>query len=241
MRQAFISYVRDDEETARRLAEELRRRGFQVGSIDRRIAPGESWVAQLVSEIAQSDVVFVLVSPRSEKSQWFNSEVALALAQAEAGRTRVVPVLVDRRVRPPELLQRIQGIELYDPERSQDQLDTLVRSLHATAVPGKDRASQDLAELTYLRSASEALAREKILYASKRAVWSSTIAAAVAALAAITGALIVILSFAQLREHIVGSWFLPFVLGVLASLMGVLLAAAFRWRLMHRDPHKKVD
>lgn len=223
MARAFISHARADEDAARHLADELERRNLQVVSIDRLVAPGESWVAQLENAISQSDVVFVLVSPESEKSQWLSSEIALAIVQAEKGSTRVVPVLVDRKARPPDLLQSIQGIELFDRERSEHQLDALVQLLQSGAAPDKDRW-RDL-ELTYVKSSREMLAREKALFASKRAAWSLK-AVDVTIIAGLTGLFAGVLTLAP-------AWALPFGLGVLTGLLGFRLSAVFRWRLMH--------
>lgn len=234
--QAFISYAHADEDAAKRLAEELRRREIQVVSIDRLVTPGESWVAQLQKAISRSDVVFVLVSPESQRSQWFTSEMALALSQAEKGRTRVVPVQLDRRTRSPELLQGIQGIELFDEKRAHHQLDLLIQALKGSATPAATQLGRDLnAELIYVRSATEALAREKELHASKRAVWSSTLAAAVSALAVIATVVASIVSFTESPDLLVRDWGLPFATGVLASLFGFRLYALLRRHLMSRD------
>lgn len=244
MARAFISHARADEDAARHLADELERRNLQVVSMDRLVAPGESWVAQLENAISQSDVVFVLVSPESEKSQWLASETALALVQAEKGRTRVVPVLVDRRAQLPDLLQSIQGIELFDRERSQRQLDALVQLLQSGATPDKDRW-RDL-ELTYVKASRKMLAEEIALDERKRAVRSLKIVADVTTIAVLAGLFAVIIIVSVLigprgawAEFNV--WALPFGLGVLTGLLGFLLSAVFHRRLTQRDRHKEVE
>jgi len=174
MTKAFISYARPDEEEARRLGAELEQRGVAVAWLDRLVAPGESWAAQLQRAISESDVFFVLVSTESEKSQWLATETALALSQAAWGRTRVVPVLLDRRARPSDLLQSIQGIELFDRDRSGHQLDALVRSIQSEREqPREPPSTRDLeVQLAQLKTARVALEKEMVLKQSKRAVWS---------------------------------------------------------------------
>ncbi|MBM4325742.1 MAG: toll/interleukin-1 receptor domain-containing protein [Deltaproteobacteria bacterium] len=242
MPQAFISYVRNDEDAARRLGNELERRGLHTSWLDRLVAPGESWIASLEKAISRSDVIFVLVSPESERSQWLASETALALAQAEQGRARVVPVLLDRNVRLPFLLERIQGIEFYDPDRSQRQLDALVQSLQASATQDMDRSARDLtAELAYVKSGRNALAHEIAVHAYTHTVWSSIIATTAVALASMSGLFAAILSLYFIQPAPLRGWALPFALGVFASLACFLLSTVLWHRLIRRARQQESD
>jgi hypothetical protein len=243
MAQAFLSYTQSDEDAAKRLREELEKRGLRVTWMDRLVAPGDSWVAQLQEEIQKSDLFLVLVSPESEKSQWLTTEIAFALSQAEQRGTRVIPVLLTRGANPPLLLQSIQGIELFDPDRSQRQLDTLFHSVESGVIPSEGHATRDLqAQLDYLKATRTALDKEMTIHASKRAAWSSTIAAVVTALAAVAGILGLFLGIAGYSwgsNDGLKEWGLPFILGVFASVIGSFLYALFRRRLTSRDRHKE--
>lgn len=242
MTQAFISYARADEDAAKRLANELTQRGIQVRSMDNLVSPGESWVPELQNAIAKSDLFLVLVSPQSEHSPWIATETAFAVSQAQKGRPRVVPVLLSRKAKPPLLAQHVQGIELFDEQRWQRQLDDLVESLRRESGRQRDQKAEALkAELQYLGPSREALEKEMEAQAyrreaNQRDVWASMIAAGLAAF------LLVAMSLATLQIfHVVKTvsrWILPYGLGVLASAIAFSLSAWFRRRLSERDPHK---
>src|SRR5437867_7890091 len=161
MPQAFISYARADEDAAKRLANELARRGVEVRSMDNLVSPGESWAPELQHAIANSDLFLVLVSPQSERSPSIATETAFAVSQAQEGRLTVVPVLLSRKAEPPPLVQHVQGIELFDAQRSQRQLDDLVASLRTESGRQPEQTAEDLkARLQYLRVSREALEKE---------------------------------------------------------------------------------
>lgn len=243
MTQAFISYARSDEEEARRLGAELEARGVNVPRLDRLVPPGESWAAQLQQAISESDVFFVLVSPESEKSQWLATETAIALSQSAQGRTRVVPVLLDRRARPTGLLQSIQGIELFDRERSSHQIDALIRSIeYEREHPRGPSSTPDLeVQLAQLKSARETLEKEMVVHESRRAVWSSTIASAVIVLAALAVSLAVTFRLLDFETDAIGRWTLPFGLGMFASLAASLIFTFLRRRLMRHGLHEEAE
>lgn len=238
MPQAFISYARHDEDAAKRLANELARRGVQVTSIDSLVSPGDSWVTELQNAIANSDLFLLLVSPQSESSPWIATETAFAVSKAQEGRLRVVPVLLSRNAEPPPMLQHVQGIELYDQERSQRQMDALLESLSTESERKREQTAEDLgAQLQYLRASREALEKEIVAQAHRRAVWSSTVTAAITATAAIATAIAGLLSVPA-GYAVVRRWGLAFGLGALASTIAFLLAAWIRRRLSAGDPRE---
>lgn len=235
MTKAFISYARADEDAARRFARELERRGIRETWMDRIVAPGQAWTSQLETAISESDLFFVLVSRESSRSQWVAAETALAISMAEEGRTRVIPVLLDREAEVPALLSYVQGLEFFDPERSQKQLDVLIRSIDRGRPTERDRTLDLEAQLRYVKASREALSKEISIQASRRAVWSSTIAAATTALAAVAGILAGALSVADIKVDSLIRWALPFGLGVLASVLGFILTAYIRRRDTERE------
>lgn len=239
MPKAFISYSLADKDSAQHLTEELKRRGVQVFSMDNLVSPGEPWASKLQNAIEGSDLFLMLVSPDSERSPWIATETAFALTQAQRGRTRVVPVLLGKKVEPPALLQHLQGIEFFDPQRSGRQLDDLVESLKKASHREGDQTRRDLeVHLEYLRTARAALETEIAAQASNRAIWSSTVTAAVTALAAIATGLAGLLSLSDTANDAIRRWGLPFGLGVLSSGLASLLYAWLRRRLSARSAHK---
>ncbi len=73
----FISYSRTDQSYARKLAEELRQRAFEVW-IDDRIDYGSRWWRTIVKAIHNCAAFIVVMSPAAEESDWVEKEIMLA-------------------------------------------------------------------------------------------------------------------------------------------------------------------
>lgn len=252
MPKAFISYVRADEAAAKRLAQELERRGIRAVSTDQLVAPGEAWTSKVETAISDSDLFFVLLSRESSRSEWLAVETGLAISLADQGRPRVIPVLVNRDAEIPPLLSHVQGLEFFDPEKSQQQLDVLIRSIDKGQPTERDRRSDLEAQRRYLQASRETLNKEVSIQASRRAAWSSTIAAATTALAAVIGGVFLLAVGLRIvdprmasvnfwtasidsRMYLLIRWALPFGLGVLVSILAFLLTAFLRRRLDSRQ------
>lgn len=93
----FIIYARADEEFKTQLVRHLRPlENNQLLSIwhDGNILPGEDWEKTTEKELAGSDIVLALVSAHFFNSASVQEEMHSALQHLDAGRTRVVPVIV---------------------------------------------------------------------------------------------------------------------------------------------------
>lgn len=91
MHDVFISYHRADSALATRIAAGLERVGLSVFRDVESIVSGNSWDAQITEALEQSRAVVVLLSSRSKRSAWVQSEVTQALESKKL----VVPVLLD--------------------------------------------------------------------------------------------------------------------------------------------------
>jgi hypothetical protein len=201
-------------------------------SMDRLVTPGESWASQLQDAIANSDLVLVLVSSESLRSEWINSEIAIALSQAEQGRTRVVPVLLSPKVEPPFLLRHVQGITLFDPDQSRQELDRLVHSIELSPPrTGKQAARSRQAELELLKASRRALQNEMSLEAFKSTARSILITGTIGAIAfvvALGGLSLIVLSLmVPLR---LDSSLVSFGVGILTTFIAFRAAAWARKR-----------
>jgi tetratricopeptide (TPR) repeat protein len=105
MARIFLSYARDDRDRAERIARSLEDGGHEVWW-DRRIAAGDSFSSQIDSELAAAELVVVLWSSHSIRSDWVRDEAA---AGRDSG--RLVPVLIDR-VDPPLGFRQYQSLSL---------------------------------------------------------------------------------------------------------------------------------
>ena len=90
----FLSYARDDQDIARRFAENLQREGFEVWW-DQALNPGEAFDQVTEEALAAASAVIVLWSKSSVSSRWVRAEAT----QANANH-RLLPVMIEPCTRP---------------------------------------------------------------------------------------------------------------------------------------------
>ena len=90
----FLSYNREDSDTARRFAEGLEREGFAVWW-DQRLRSGEAYDEVTENALRSAKAVVVLWSPRSVVSRWVRAEATIA----DRCKT-LVPVMIEPCERP---------------------------------------------------------------------------------------------------------------------------------------------
>jgi molecular chaperone HtpG len=90
IRRAFISYSSVDAEVARAVADSCEKVGAVVFLDQRSLQPADEWYESLKRNLADADVVFVLVSAAALKSRYVNQEIGMA---RQAG-AKVVPLFL---------------------------------------------------------------------------------------------------------------------------------------------------
>lgn len=112
----FLSYSRQDEEFARKLAADLQAEGKFDPWLDvTDIRVGDRWENKIRDAIASAELLLVLLSSVSVTSQWVMQEAQLA---ASKGKGRVIPVIIDEGAKSavPRFLRDIQWLDLSTPE-----------------------------------------------------------------------------------------------------------------------------
>lgn len=85
----FISYAREDQASALRLADDLRDKHQKDVWIDTHMQGGEEWSQTIDERLEAADVVILVVSKSSKKSRWVRKE----LLKAEKVGTFIIPVI----------------------------------------------------------------------------------------------------------------------------------------------------
>lgn len=85
----FISYAREDRETARRLAQLIEQNGYPVWW-DRELVAGNQFADIIENKLDTADAVIVLWSENSRKSHWVRDEAAVG-----RDRNRLIPLALD--------------------------------------------------------------------------------------------------------------------------------------------------
>jgi hypothetical protein len=92
--QIFISYAHQDEKFARRLAQDLGRRGRKVWIAPDSIRPGEKWLEAIERGLAESGVFLAVLSANAIASRWVKSETNVAIELEHQGKLQFIPLLV---------------------------------------------------------------------------------------------------------------------------------------------------
>ena len=135
MAQVFLSYARDDAETARKLAGVLADAGETVWW-DRHLHGGANFSSEIERELKNAQVVMVLWSRSSIASAWVQDEAAEG---RDSG--RLVPVTLDS-VKPPLGFRQIQCIDLssWSDGGQAEPIDDLLTAV--SKIGGDDRGAK---------------------------------------------------------------------------------------------------
>ncbi|ELX9021304.1 hypothetical protein C9E92_08090 [Salmonella enterica subsp. enterica serovar Wilhelmsburg] len=98
MTNVFISYARENVLIARKLTEELSRYGYNIFLDQQSIRLGSHWQEDMLKKLKNADVFIALVTEHSDKSYYFNIEVAGAISYVtNSNRSKLVlPVVLDK-------------------------------------------------------------------------------------------------------------------------------------------------
>lgn len=104
MSSIFLSHSSLDKPFVRKLAADLRSKGFFVWLDEAEIKLGDSLIKKISEGIEQVEYVGVVISKNSIDSEWFNREVEIALNQEISGKkVKILPLLLEKVNMPPFL------------------------------------------------------------------------------------------------------------------------------------------
>jgi hypothetical protein len=89
----FLSYAAEDQDLADSLRSQLSKAGFEVWDPIARLLPGDNVGTQIEAALEKSEAMVVLLSPKSQRSPFVNSEIQFALGSPRY-KNRLIPVLV---------------------------------------------------------------------------------------------------------------------------------------------------
>ena len=150
MADIFISYAREDVEPARRLAAELKKRGWSV-FWDRRIPAGRRFEDVIEEELRAAGCVIVLWSTAANKSKWVRDE-----AREVGKRNVLVPALIEA-VEPPMGFRSIQAANLIDwqGEGTHEGFEWLLEDIRRYGPPSPRAPVSEQKDLAVMGAGSE--------------------------------------------------------------------------------------
>jgi hypothetical protein len=114
----FLSYSREDEEFARKLAADLRADGYFEPWLDvENIKALDPWETKIREAIESSELLLILLSSNSVTSPSFIREAELTLSRG--GMERVIGLIIDgiAKYSIPRILRQVDILDLSDPDR----------------------------------------------------------------------------------------------------------------------------
>jgi len=129
----YISHSQADEKLADELRTALERHDIEVWNPASQIAPGANWGLKYGRALQNADVVVVLLSPQSVKSDLVRLEIEYALSSPQF-RDRLIPVIVKPTEDIPWILRKQQVIRATkDPDETARRIASALRKTPAPA------------------------------------------------------------------------------------------------------------
>jgi hypothetical protein len=117
----FVSYSRHDLDYVSGLVQALESYGLSAWT-DKRMEGGERWLTEIRKQLQECQAFLVVVSPRSEASNWVQIEIATAM---ELNKELIYPVLLEGKLWFP--LTGYQGVDVRDGSLPSDKFFEKVR------------------------------------------------------------------------------------------------------------------
>jgi hypothetical protein len=134
----FISYSKEDRDSAASLADALKQRGIEP-LVDLAGQSGGDWREEVEREISQSDAVICLVSGSANRSRWATREWELALTAAwDRPELRLIPV-VEHKADPPGFLRDRQWITYSGRGAQPVEWSSIAEEVSTTLAKGGER------------------------------------------------------------------------------------------------------
>lgn len=127
MADVFISYARDDGETANQLAMELKRRGLSVFFDKDVLVAGTDFRLEIAQALRTAKAVVVLLSANTKRSSWVQEELSSVLEQADG--PRVIPVLLDGHAKENWVWPLISDRQAFDLSTRKEKLGEVAEEL----------------------------------------------------------------------------------------------------------------
>lgn len=170
----FLSYSFQDQVNARKLAADLKHNGIEVWQAQDNLIPGDSIIEKTSTAIENSDVVIVLISQNSSKSEWTRSELALAIA----GKKHIIPVILEKDVSLPPFLRDSNYLDLSKEQDYANSINKLIAALKSRKEWTKvaNKADELVHKLEYIKAQEQLLKKEEQFQTDKRYQVTSKVA-----------------------------------------------------------------
>jgi hypothetical protein len=133
----FLSYAHTDKTLAKKVADGLKRAGFDVWENFNEIIPGENWADKTAQALSESEAMVVLLTPDSLNSPYVMSEFNYALGN-KTYKGRLIPVVIGSPDSLPEeklpwIIKNLQTIRLPKRGKQDEGIKRIAETLRNAA------------------------------------------------------------------------------------------------------------
>lgn len=122
----FISYSRDDIQTANKIHDRLKKEGFRVWK-DNKLRTGDSFATEIFKAVRNSKVFLILLSDEALQSNFVKEELSHAKNHSiYKGYPKIIPVVIKKLTLeiPPEI-SNLQRLEPFNPDSESEMIQLL--------------------------------------------------------------------------------------------------------------------
>jgi hypothetical protein len=126
----FISYTHEDSKFAEKIKSKLVSAGHSTFFLDENISLGETILENIIQNLSDSDVFLIILSKNSVNSNYFISEVSIAIAEKEKRPEKVlVPITISKNIPIPPFLDNYKRIDFSNENDFAKNIDFLLNAL----------------------------------------------------------------------------------------------------------------
>lgn len=220
----FLSHSNEDSDIARKVRNYLVHNGLNVFDDKNDITTGSNLTASINKAISSSDAVLFFVSKNSEKSQWVQHEMSLAVSNKLNGKdVKLIPLVLDKNAEIPFFLKDYLYLDISrskDFESSMAKLIEGIKSEPTTSV--REDLDAKVADIEIEKAFLElkSIEHEEFKkFKTRQMFFVSMIVTLVSAIIVSVG----LLGWAAKIDYSNFEWIIAFLAGVMASMLGSVL------------------
>lgn len=220
----FLSHSYEDNDIANKVRNYLAHHDMAVFDDKADIATGASLNASISHAISNSDAVLFFISKNSEKSQWVQQEMSLAVSNRLKGKdVKLIPVLLDKSAEIPFFLKDYLYLDI---SKSNDFDISMKKLMEGIVSVQKTSLKQDLeAKVANIEIEKEILKVKSLeheefkKFKTRQMFFVSMIVTLVSAIVVSVG----LLGWLAKIEYSNFEWIIAFLVGSMASMLGSIL------------------
>ena len=229
----FLSYSYDDHKVAQKVRNFLVHHDIEVFDDKIDIATGANLTASINKAINNSDAVLFFVSKISDKSQWMQQEMSLAVSNKLQGKEiKLIPIVIERNVDVPFFLKDYVYLDISETSNFEISMGRLLEGLSSVQ---NTSIEQDLAaKVSNIGIEKELLKLQRLeheeykKFKTRQMFFVSMIATLISAIVASVG----LLGWVAKIDYSNFEWVIAFLAGAIASMTASILY------MRKEKPHK---